>query len=526
MKLTTSQQIRAIDRATIELFCVPGILLMENAALATVAEIEKRWPALETMRIAIVCGKGNNGGDGLAIGRRIATRYNAAVTIWLTEDPEAAVAEEFKVNLEIARRFNLTIRPIEGWDLFESELASSDLIVDAVLGTGISGDPKGNAARGIAAIASAGRPVVSVDVPSGLNCDTGTVGAPIVKADVTVTFGFSKPGLHLYPGVDYAGDVVVAEIGYPKQAKAMQELKTLLVEKDDVAGWLPSREQNRDSNKGKYKRVALFAGSPGFVGAACLTALGAARMGAGLVTLGVPKAIFEPVMSRAHETVMTAPLSDTPSGAFSTAALKGALAIADLSSAAAIGPGIGNALDGAAREFVQRFVKDCPIPLVVDADGLNYLSTLPDHGASIVHSRAASTILTPHPGELGRLLGVSAAEIQENREAYVRQAALDYGAIVILKGSRALTAAPDGRLAINTTGNPSMASGGSGDVLTGVAATLLAQIDDPWQAAVAAAFLHGLAGDIAASKIGQAGSLATDLAAALPAAQRLLLAAA
>jgi len=439
MKLTTSQQIRAIDRATIELFCVPGILLMENAALATVAEIEKRWPALETMRIAIVCGKGNNGGDGLAIGRRIATRYNAAVTIWLTEDPEAAVAEEFKVNLEIARRFNLTIRPIEGWDLFESELASSDLIVDAVLGTGISGDPKGNAARGIAAIASAGRPVVSVDVPSGLNCDTGTVGAPIVKADVTVTFGFSKPGLHLYPGVDYAGDVVVAEIGYPKQAKAMQELKTLLVEKDDVAGWLPSREQNRDSNKGKYKRVALFAGSP---------------------------------------------------------------------------------------EFVQRFVKDCPIPLVVDADGLNYLSTLPDHGASIVHSRAASTILTPHPGELGRLLGVSAAEIQENREAYVRQAALDYGAIVILKGSRALTAAPDGRLAINTTGNPSMASGGSGDVLTGVAATLLAQIDDPWQAAVAAAFLHGLAGDIAASKIGQAGSLATDLAAALPAAQRLLLAAA
>jgi NAD(P)H-hydrate epimerase len=515
MKLATTLQIRAMDRAAIELFGMPGIVLMENAVLAALERIEKRWTPLENLRIAVVCGKGNNGGDGLALARQLVARHNANVIVWLAENPDDSKSEEFKLNLEMARRFNITIRPVDGWDLFESEIASSDLIIDAILGTGLSGDPKPAAARAIRAINSAQKTVVSLDIPSGLNCDTGKAGDPTVKADLTITFGFSKPGLYLYPGVDFAGETDVVEIGYPKQVRTMQELKIQLSEASDIAPWIASRKSTRDTNKGQYKKVALFAGSPGFVGAACLSALGAARAGAGLVTLGVPKTIFDTVMSRINETIMSNPLSDTPIGTFSSAALKSALVQCESCDAAAIGPGI-TAIDGSTREFVQRFTRECPIPLVLDADALNALSTLPDRGVSSISSRTAPTLLTPHPGELGRMLGCETHEIQENRLGKVRIAAEQFGATVLLKGSRTLIANPDGKLAINTTGNSVLSIGGSGDLLTGIALTLIAQSGKSWESGAAAAYLHGLAADIMATKIGPAGLLASEIAAGIP----------
>ncbi|MDR3709019.1 MAG: NAD(P)H-hydrate dehydratase [Capsulimonadaceae bacterium] len=524
MKLATSQQIRAMDRETIDAFGVPALVLMENAALALVDEIARAWGPLSGKRIAIVCGKGNNGGDGLAAARHLLARHGAAVTVWLSENPDEGGSEEFVANLEIARRFGVVVRPIEGWISFDSELALSDLIVDAVLGTGFSGDVRPAAARAIEAINAAGRPVVAVDIPSGVSADTGATGTPSVRAALTVTFAFSKPGLHLLPGADAAGRVVVADIGFPPVVRARPDLAFSVTEAAEVASWLPSRVVGRDTNKGRYGSVMLVAGSSGYAGAAMLSAHGASRSGAGLVTLGVPKALFEIAMTRAAENVMTRPLADGPTGALSAGAARALLTASEGVAAIGIGPGLSQ--DPGTRELVQRFVRDCAVPLVIDADALNALASLPDRGASVLAARSAGTILTPHPGEMGRLLGIDAAVVQNDRLGAVRKASELFGCVVLLKGTRTLIAAPDGRVAINTTGNAGMASGGTGDVLTGVATTLLAQVSDPWRAAVAAAYVHGFAGDIAAERIGLAGLVAGDVAGALPQALREIMLAA
>lgn len=518
MKVVTSKLIRAMDRETIDAFGVPALLLMENAAIAVAERIAARWSPLKGKRVAIVCGKGNNGGDGLAIARLLYSKSQAAVNVWLSEDPEQGASPEFNTNLEIARRFGITVRPIEGWIGFEHELAASDLIVDAILGTGVEGDPRPAAARAIEAVNAAGKPVIAVDLPSGLNADTGAPGNPTVRATLTVTLAFSKLGLHLYPGIDYAGEISVADIGFPPAVTDKPELNTLVTAPSDASRWLPPRSGGRDTNKGKFGAVFLIAGSPGFAGAATLCTLGASRAGAGLVTLGVPKSLFDILMARTPATVMTRSFSDSPSGCLSAGAIKTLLAACEKADAVGIGPGLSG--DAGTRELVTRFVRDCPSPLVIDADALNALSALPDRGASILGVRKAPTVLTPHPGEMGRLLGRDTNAVQEDRLGAVRDAVEQCQCVVLLKGSRTLIAAPDGRLAINETGNAGMASGGSGDVLTGIAAAFLAQVPDPWEAAAAAAYIHGLAGDMAAKEHGTAGLMATDLAEWLPRAMR------
>jgi len=518
MKLATSTQIRAMDKETIDAFGVPMLILMENAALGVVEQIARRWSPLDGKRIAVVCGKGNNGGDGLAVARHLLARYDAKVTIWLTENPQHGGAGAFDINLQIARRFGIDVHPIEGSDSFESNLAGSDLIVDAVLGIGIEGDPRPIAARAIDAMNAAPRSVVSIDVPSGLNADTGAVGTPTVKADLTVTFAYSKPGLHLYPGVDYRGEIALADIGYPPSVRDGSGIDILLTDSQDVRPWLPSRGQNRDANKGRFGACLLIAGSMGFAGAASLCALGAVRSGAGLVTLCVPKSLIDIVMTRAPETAMTRAFAQTAGGSFSAEAIDALLAAGE--KADAIGLGSGISIDAGTRELVVRFLKDCSSPVVIDADALNALALLSDRGSSLMRARQAPAIMTPHPGEMGRLLGCDASEVQNDRIGAVRAAVDQYRCVVLLKGARTLIAASDGKLAINETGNAGMASGGSGDLLTGVATTLMAQLRDPWRAAVAAAYIHGLAGDLATQDIGKAGLLATDVAGYLPAAIR------
>ncbi len=513
LKLTSAAQMREMDRRTIGDYGVPGIVLMENAALRVVEVMAERFGPLRGKRVTVVCGKGNNGGDGLAIARHLETRLGAQVTVNAVADPED-YAGDAAASYKMARAFGLDIR--HG----HPHLASgADVVVDALLGTGITGGVHGRLAGIINAMNDSGRPIVSVDVPSGLDADTGEVEGACVRATLTVTFALPKLGLMVYPGAEYVGELVVADIGMPRTVMAAEDVLVGATEASDVAAWLPVRINGRDSNKGKFGHVTVFAGSAGFAGAPVLTSEAAARAGAGLVTLAVPEKLQDAVMARVSPVVMTRGLAETDAGAFAGEAVGSALALAAKGTAAALGPGLGGAEDEETRAFVRAFVSRCPVPLVIDADALNCLASEPDRGASAVKCRTVPTILTPHPGEMGRLLGTDTQAVQAGRRAAAEQAARAYGCVVLLKGARTLIAAPDGRLAVNTTSNPGMATGGSGDVLSGLLAALLAGGLAAWEAAVAGAYLHGLAGDLAAkAQGGPAGLIATDLVALLPAA--------
>jgi hydroxyethylthiazole kinase-like uncharacterized protein yjeF len=513
LSVTNAAQMREMDRRTMEEFGVPSIVLMENAALRVVEIIAERYGPLHGKRIAVVCGKGNNGGDGLAIARHLATRYGADISVWLAADPSVLTGDA-AANYRMAKAFGLQFglsdvpRPGEG---------AADLIVDALLGTGIRGGVTGELAMYVNGINDAGCPVISVDVPSGLDADTGKVEGACVKAAITVTFALPKFGLLVYPGAEYVGELIVADLGMPREVMQTSGSQVFQTQAADVARWLPARVNGRDSNKGQFGHVTVFAGSTGFVGAPTLAADAAARTGAGLVTLAVPEGLQNAVMVRVSPVVMTKGLPQTSAGTFAREAVEAALQIAIKGTAAALGPGLGGPENEDTRAFVREFVVRCPVPLVIDADALNCLSLELDHGISILQARSAATVLTPHPGEMGRLLGTDTKTVQAERRAAVEQAAHDYGCIVLLKGVRTLIAAPDGRLAINTTSNPGMATGGAGDTLTGIIGALLAGKLKDWEAATAGAYLHGLAGDLrAAAQGGPAGLIATDIIDCLP----------
>lgn len=514
LKVVSAAQMREMDRQTIEDYGVPSIVLMENAALRVVEVIAERFGPLRGKRIAVVCGKGNNGGDGLAIARHLATRFGADVTTWLASD-SAGLSGDAAANYKIAQAFGLNVRRLSPSPAGTVE--ELDLIIDALLGTGIKGAVTEPMAEFIDIMNGLGCPIASVDVPSGLEADTGNVSKSCVKATLTVTFALPKFGLLVYPGAEYVGELVVADIGMPRAVMVAEDVKVAQTEAIDVARWLPVRLNRQDSNKGKFGHVTVFAGSSGFVGAPVLTSEAAARTGSGLVTLAVPEGLQNAAMARVSPVVMTNGLPQTANGMFAREAVDAALKLAEKGTAAALGPGLGGPDSEETRAFVREFVMGCPVPLVIDADALNCLALEPDRGASVVKARTAGTILTPHPGEMGRLLGIDTTTVQTDRRAAVEQAARDYGCVVLLKGARTLIASPDGQLAINSSGNPGMATGGTGDVLTGVIAALLARQLDPQEAAAAGAYLHGLAGDLAAAHQGGAtGLIATDIVEFLP----------
>ncbi len=516
MKLATGAQMRAMDQSTYNDYGLPSLVLMENAALRVVDEIIARFGPVRGKQVAVVCGKGNNGGDGLAIARHLHTRFGATVTVWFAAAPEALTGDA-QANYEMARKFGVPIVPLEGAAGVREALARADLIVDALLGTGIKGGVTGELAQVIDAINNAHKPVIAVDVPSGVDADTGRVDGACVQAALTVTFALAKIGLWDFPGQDYVGEIVVADIGLPRGVMEASDIQVSLTQAADVSRWLPPRAEGRDSNKGTFGTALLFAGSQGLIGAAVLCAEAAARAGAGLVTLAVPQDAQSAVMSRINPVVMTRGLPQTQHGAFATAALEPALALAERSRAAGIGPGLGGTHDDETRAFVRGFVSRCPIPLVIDADALNILSLEDDRGASLVKNRPAPTVLTPHPGEMGRLLGMDTQAVQARRRENVERAAHEFGCTMLLKGARTLIASPDGTLWMNATGNAGMASGGMGDTLTGMITALLACGLDVGEAAAAGAYLHGLAGDLVkGAQGGKAGLLATDIIETVP----------
>jgi NAD(P)H-hydrate epimerase len=477
--------------------------LMENAGRAVAAAAGALAGGTYGRRALVVAGKGNNGGDGLVAARHLARR-GAAVAVLLL-DAETELREPASTNLRRLRDLSsgVRIRPLEP-SAVDRELARSDVAIDAIFGTGFRGTPEGSAGAAIGALAASSVPVVAVDVPSGVNAGSGAVDGAAVRAAMTVTFGGAKTGVILLPGALYAGVVEVVDIGFPPD---LVRSDVSLLEAADVAAALPARAI--DTHKRDAGYVWVIGGSRRMTGAVCLSSSAAYRAGAGLVTVAVPEGILRVVQSVLRETTFL-PLPETSEGTVAPpmVSLQEGLEAAD---AVAIGPGLSTNEETAA--YVRTLVRSSPAPIVLDADGLNAFDGHIDELAD----RRSPAVLTPHAGEFARLARISAREVGADRIGNARRLAAETNAVVLLKGSRTVVAAPDGRALISPTGGPFLATGGTGDVLTGVIAAFVARGVEPFLAAGAGAYVHGVAGGLAADELGD-GTTAGDVLERVPAA--------
>lgn len=530
MQVVTAEQMRALDRRAIEEFGVPGVVLMENAGRAVVEVVAREYGPLGGKRIAVFCGAGNNGGDGFVVARLLRLA-GAEPLLYLAGNPES-IKSDARTHFEIARR--LEIETLTAADVPPDSLALNgvELIVDALLGTGIKEAPRGAIAEAIRRLNAAHLPVVAVDIPSGVDADTGAVPGEAVLAAHTVTFACPKIGLLTFPGAERVGTLHVADIGFDWRALKADSLCRLLTA-DDLH--LHLRKRAPDSNKGDYGHVAVVAGSRGMAGAPALVARAAQRAGAGLVTV-LSAASAQPLIAAKLDEQMTLPLPETE-GALSEAAFDAIARFAEKATVCCIGPGLTTAPETVA--LVQRLLVEIAKPIVLDADGLNALALQPERIAQRPDDPRAPLILTPHPGEAARLLGTAIPDVQSDRLGAARELARRYRAVVALKGRHSLIADPSGLVSINTTGNPGMATGGAGDTLTGILGGLWAQAVAPGRAipdteayraavlppaevAALGVYLHGAAGDLAAQRSGEIGLVAGDLTECLPAALHLL----
>ena len=510
MRLATAQQMRNLDSIAINDFGIPGIVLMENAGRATVEAMEERWEELAGQRVAIFVGPGNNGGDGLVIARHLHQRH-VRPQVYLVTEP-GRLQGDAAVNLLIVEHLGIPIREVwhdEALANVAVELEDCFLVVDAMFGTGLKREVLGIAGEVVELINRGARRVVAVDVPSGLNVDNGAVLGRCVRADLTVTFGLAKPGLCLPPGRELVGELVVADIGIPPEVVEQGEVGIELLTGNTVGPWIPRRPAT--SHKGDYGHLLVLGGSPGKTGAALLAARGALRSGVGLVTLGAPpelNAIYQTALPEA----MTHPLADSTAGRLSVRSLPGIRQVLQDKRALVIGPGLGQ--DSETVDLVATLYREVTQPMVVDADALNILAGHP----AMIGQAEGPRILTPHPGEMARLTGRSSKAVQADRLEIAARFARDYSVLLVLKGAATVIAHPDGRLAINSTGNPGMATGGMGDVLAGLIGGFLAQGLGIWEAACLGVFVHGAAGDRpVGGHGGRCGFLATEVADAVPA---------
>jgi NAD(P)H-hydrate epimerase len=491
--LFDATRMREIDRWAIEEQGVPSLDLMERAGAGlarSVAEVTAEGD------VVVVCGKGNNGGDGL-VAARVLRESGRDVAVVCAAPPDQFRGDA-RANLE-----RLPGAPPRLLD--DSGLpAQAAVVVDAVLGTGFSGEPHGEALAAIEAIAAAGSPVVAADVPSGVDASTGVVAGAAVTAVVTATFHAAKPGLWIAPGKSHAGEVRVVEIGIPQQPPVEPEVGLI---RRAVLDSIPRREPGW--TKFTSGHVLVAGGSRGLTGAPCLASEAAMRTGAGYVTACIPGSLSLVFETRLLE-VMTLALPDDD-GSHTSAGAQQVLDEAQRRDGALIvGPGLGRS--AGAFDFARELAAAAEVPLLLDADGLNAHA----EAFGALAKRRAGTVLTPHAGELGRLLGVDSAAVERERLRHARQAAAATGAIVVLKGDDTLVAAPDGVVAVNAGASAALATAGTGDVLSGVIATMLARGLDPFTAACAGVHLHGLAGRRAASQHGVDGVIASDVIAALP----------
>lgn len=504
MKIVSAAEMRAIDRATSERFGVPSLTLMENAGSAVARFILSDYP--QAQRIAIICGKGNNGGDGFVVARKLA-EAGCALRVLLLCAPE-------ELRGDAAAMFGqLIVHPLVASEAARldsaeaTEMFDADLIVDAVLGTGFRPPVSPLYAAAIRKMNESAAPIVAVDIPSGADADAMPAQAgTIARADAVVTFTAPRPA-HVFSGLT-SGPTVIAPIGSPPEAIA-SNLGLDLSAPPDFAPLLAPRA--RDANKGSYGHVLVIGGSVGKAGAAAMAGFSALRAGAGLSTVATPQSVLATVAGF-HPEVMTEPLAETEAGTISPRSLESGLdLLVERKTVVAIGPGISRHPETV--EFVRAAVTRYNTPMVLDADALNAF----EHVADKLTGGRSTLVITPHPGEMSRLAGRSVADIQANRLDVARTFAREHDLIVVLKGHRTLIAAPDGTVWINPTGNPGMATGGTGDILTGMVAGLIAQHPEHALAAIAlAVYLHGLAGDLASASFGECSLVATDLVRFLP----------
>jgi ADP-dependent NAD(P)H-hydrate dehydratase / NAD(P)H-hydrate epimerase len=503
VKLATAEQMRRIDAAAMDKYAIPGMVLMENAGRQVAAAVEAWLEAEPGARVLVICGKGNNGGDGFVAARHLQNR-GANVQVTLLCDA-GELGGDAAANCQIAQAMGVPMDEDADGAAVRVRTARADIIVDAILGTGISGEVRGVAREAIEAISQSPARVVAVDIPSGIHADTGEVLGAAVKAETTVTFGLPKLGQVLHPGAGYCGELRVVDISLPRRLLSSDSLLANLVTAELATAMLPPRRP--DMHKGDAGHVLVLAGSAGMTGAAALCATAAARAGAGLVTVGCPASLQDILASKCTET-MTLGLPETEARSLSARAAGQALEFAGRCEAVALGPGLSQHPETA--ELVRAVVSGTQASLVVDADALNCLG-----GATeLLAGRQGATVITPHPGELARLLGTGIGAIQADRVRSARRAAQGMDCVVVLKGAATVVAEPGGEVWINGTGNHGMASGGMGDVLTGVVAAFLAGGCGPVEAAVAGVYFHGLAADEAARE-GARGLLAGDVVEAL-----------
>jgi ADP-dependent NAD(P)H-hydrate dehydratase / NAD(P)H-hydrate epimerase len=520
MKILTAAQMAEVDRLSTEIYAIPSILLMENAGRSVVDELERAVPGLKEKRILIICGKGNNGGDGFVVARHIFMR-GAKPEIYLLTDPSALKGDAL-INWNIANSigipFKILATPSETKSCLRS-LEPPDVIVDAVFGVGLT-KPIGSDFSGVVEwINKAGSKafVVAVDIPSGLFADSARVQGPAVNARLTVTFTASKPALVLHPACERAGKVVVAPIGSPSSLLENNEYRMNLIDGAQVRRVLEPRP--KDSHKGTYGHVFVVAGSRGKSGAALMTGLAALRSGAGLVTLWLPESLQRDVVGKVPE-LMTEFLPATSAGTSSAAGIDKILSSLDQANALVVGPGMTT--QESTQELVREIVRRSPVPIVLDADGINTFSSKRD---ALFNELGQSLTITPHPGEMARLINRPISEVQKDRLAVARAFSEERRCFTILKGYQTVIASPDGHLYINSTGNPGMATGGSGDILAGMVGRFVAGWQRKYHGAdlralanylSAAVYLHGLAGDLAAEDKGVESLIATDLLPHLP----------
>lgn len=504
MKIATPVQMREIDRISIDKYGIPGILLMENAALRVAEESLKLLEGTNGRKTAIFAGKGNNGGDAFAVARHL---FNRGIdvhvyTLCKAED----LPYDARINRDIISRMGIPEILVTDVDCID-DLSYCDIIIDGIFGTGFRGKAEGLAAAVISLINKSEKPVLSIDVPSGLDSLTGRAEGACIKACRTVALGLPKLGMTIYPGLDMCGEIVVADIGIPAAAVEQAGLKYSLIDRDMVRDIFPARYS--DTNKADYGKLLLLTGSAGMTGSGCLAARAAYRSGAGLVYMGVPASLSH-IYDQSVTEAVTLSLADDGDGYFNESAADILPEIIADKDAVAIGPGLST--KKGAYGIVAKLVEKAQIPIVIDADGLNAAA----RDVSLLGRLKTEAVLTPHPGEMSRLTGMTIKEVQQDRIGCASGFSAKWGVIVVLKGARTVIALPDGRVFINTTGNSGMAAGGTGDVLTGVIASLIGQGIDPSNAAVAGVFLHGLAGDLAAAELGEHGVIAGDIAERLP----------
>jgi hydroxyethylthiazole kinase-like uncharacterized protein yjeF len=513
MIIVTAEQMRQLDRLTIEKYGVPSLDLMERAGHGIARAIVGRFGRVAKKGTLVVAGKGNNGGDGFVVARLLKKRGVPCEVALLARPDE--LSPDAAHNYQAFRKANGTVVEAaeDGLDQLTKRLQGKGLLVDAILGTGMKNEVRGLYADAIRLMNASEVPIVAVDIPSGLDTDAGRPLGLSIQAEMTVALGYAKIGEVIYPGVNYVGELAIADIGIDPRAIAETSLNTELLDHEAV-GWLV-RAREPDTHKGTYGHVLVLAGSRGKTGAAILACRAAMRAGAGLVTLAAPRSLNNIFASSLVE-VMTEPMQEGVGEELESLTDEDWRALLKRKDALLFGPGIG--VTEATRSRLRWLLRNLDLPWVIDADGLNNLALELER----LRNAKAPPVLTPHPGEMARLLGKETADVNQNRIGIARAFATNHRCHIVLKGARTVVATADGNVFINPTGNPGMASGGMGDVLAGILAALLGQGYSAVDAMKLGVFVHGYVGDQAAAKNGEIGLIATDIIDGLPSGLRAL----